>query len=94
MDIGTEEQTTIVEPLEDPVPAHETAPAEPMEVPEPERETVPANLLIEHRQLLSKLQRRGAYSAQAEPWTVSLLGRRRRSPVFPSRTREGAAAGK
>lgn len=56
MDIGTEEQTTIVEPLEDPVPAHETAPAEPIEVPEPERETVPANLLIgQHAHPLSKL---------------------------------------
>ena len=48
MDIGKEERTIIVEPLENPVPAREPAPAkEPAPVREPatpqrEREKVPA----------------------------------------------------
>ena len=36
MDIGTEEETIVVEPLEDPVPREE--PREPVEAPAPERE--------------------------------------------------------
>ena len=44
MEIGTEEETITVEPLEDPVPARETEPAEPVEVPAPDREPVPARL--------------------------------------------------
>lgn len=48
MDIGETERTTVIEPLENPVPvehpveAPTEAPAEPVEVPERERELVPA----------------------------------------------------
>ena len=65
MDIGTEQETITVEPLEDPVPARETEPAEPVEVPAPERETVPANLLIEHRAPLEQVSHRGAASSRS-----------------------------
>lgn len=43
MDIGEEQETTVIEPIEDPVPARRELPTEPVKLPpaEPEREKVP-----------------------------------------------------
>lgn len=43
MEIGEEQETIVIEPVEDPVPSRRESPAPPIEVPlEPEREPVPA----------------------------------------------------
>jgi hypothetical protein len=41
VDIGEEQETIVIEPVEDPVPARREVPSQPLKVPERERETEP-----------------------------------------------------